>query len=229
MLAKPASSIAAAAEALTGTRMSRPSTVTPTVATVLSGRLRNIEALGGERRQYGIERARRDHWREGVGVRAGEGHAAVAIGGESAGEFLAFVVDRLAVRRHHPQGGPSPHNLQLGDIGKGLHRAAGDGLHHVGLLPSVEADLLLAGTDHDAALQRLAQAAQRDRPDAPGALGDEDLAALRPHRRAEPKKRRQSGVAEPSGEHDLWRGDLLGTAAEAEIVGLRGRIIDRAV
>src|ERR1700682_5404091 len=85
----PASSIAAAAEAPSGTRMSRPSTVTSTVGPLASGRLRNIEARGGKQGQLGGEHAGGDHRGEGVGVGASEGDAAVAIRGKGPGELLA--------------------------------------------------------------------------------------------------------------------------------------------
>src|SRR6266542_2956232 len=94
MLASPASSTAAAAEAPEGTRMLRPSTSTRMDAAGASGRGRNIEALGREWRHHRIERTRCDHRRKGVGMRRRQGHAAVAIGGEGAGKLLGFVVDR---------------------------------------------------------------------------------------------------------------------------------------
>src|SRR5712692_8649158 len=100
MLPRPAASTAAAAEAPAGTMTVRPSTVTAIVAAELSGRFLNIEAPGGKRRQNRVERPRRDHRREQIGVRAGERDAAVAIGGEGAREALRSVVDRQPVGRH---------------------------------------------------------------------------------------------------------------------------------
>src|SRR5438876_3844619 len=82
MAASPASNTAAAAEAPCGTMTVCPSTSTAIVAPGASGRGRNIEALGRKRRHRRVERAGGDHRREGIGVRAGQGDAAVAIGGE---------------------------------------------------------------------------------------------------------------------------------------------------
>src|SRR5204862_1902770 len=99
MLASPDASTAAAADAPSGTTTARPSTVTAMVAAGASDRRRNIKALGRERRQGRVERAGGDHRREQIGVRSGEGHAAVAIGGESAGKAFRLIVDRQAVGR----------------------------------------------------------------------------------------------------------------------------------
>ena len=48
---------------------------------------------------------------------------------------------------------------------------------------------------------------------------DQDLAALRPHRRAEPEQRRQRGVAETGGEHDFRRADRLAAGLDPEVAG----------
>ena len=69
------------------------------------------------------------------------------------------------------------------------------------------------------AFRGLPDAAERHRPGAGRALGDQDLAALRPHRRAEPEQRRQRRVAEPGGEHDFRRGDRLAAGVDPEVAG----------
>src|ERR1700675_1602617 len=97
MLGSPAISTAAAAEAPAGTRTVRPSTSTAIVAAALSSRGRNIEALGRKGRQHRVERALGDHRREQFGMRSCQGDAAVAIGGERAGEALGLVVNRQAI------------------------------------------------------------------------------------------------------------------------------------
>src|SRR5438128_231905 len=103
MLSSPAASTAAAAEAPAGTTTLRPSTSTATVAAAPSGRFRNIKALGGKRREHGVERSSRDHRRKQIGVRPGQRYAAVAIGGKGAGTALRFVIDRQPVGRHDPE------------------------------------------------------------------------------------------------------------------------------
>src|SRR5438094_526347 len=77
---------------------------------------------------------------------------------------------------------------------------------------------LFAAAEHDRAFLRLAQAAERHGPDAAGAFGDKDLAALRADRRRQPEQRRQLGIAQPGGQHDLRRGDRLAAEFEAEIM-----------
>src|SRR5439155_8228602 len=98
-----------------------------------------------------------------------------------------------------------------------------------GLLAGVEADILLAAAEHDAALLRLAQAAERQGPDPGSALGDEDLTTLRPHRRGQPEQRRELGIAETGGQHDLRRGDRLAVEIEAKIMRRGARRGDGAV
>src|SRR5437870_11490839 len=109
MLSSPASSTAAAAEVPGGTRMLRPSTSMAMVAAGASGRGRNIEALGRERRHHRIERTLRDHRDKGIGMRRRQGYAAVAIGGEGAGNLLRLIIDRQAVGWHDTQRRPGAH------------------------------------------------------------------------------------------------------------------------
>jgi hypothetical protein len=90
-----------------------PSTVTVTVGQGQSGRGPERRAAW-RKRAPASDRARpRDHWREKTGVRPGHRHAAVAVGGEGAGEALGLAADRQTVRRHDAQGGPGAHDLQL--------------------------------------------------------------------------------------------------------------------
>src|SRR5947209_16291847 len=103
MLRNPATRTAAAAEAPATTKIVRPSTMTAIVAESASGRRRNIETLCRKRVEDGIERARGDHRGKQVGMRPGERHAAVAVGGKRSGKALRLVVDRQAVGRHDPQ------------------------------------------------------------------------------------------------------------------------------
>ena len=107
----------------------------------------------------------------------------MAICGKGAGKLLGFVIDRQPVGGHDAQGGPGAHDLQLGDPWEGQHGAARDIAHDLGFLTGVEPDILLTAAEHDRAFLRLTQAAERQRPNAARAFGDEDLAALRPHRR----------------------------------------------
>src|SRR5713101_1556438 len=197
MLRNPAISTAAAAEAPTGTRIVRPSTMTATLAGGASGRGRNIKTLARKKLQRGVERTGSDHRREDVGMGAGERDAAVAVGGEGAGKALGLVVDRQPVERHHPQCRPGAHDLQLAQPWEGAHRTASDRHHHVGLLADVEADILLAVAEHDAALQGLSKRGCRHRQNPLRALGYQDLTLLRPDRSGEPETRREPGVAKP--------------------------------
>ena len=67
----------------------------------------------------------------------------------------------------------------------------------------VEAAILLAVADHDAALVGLAHRDHRVVQEGRGLLGDDDLALARPHRRVEPDHRREPRIAEARREHDL--------------------------
>src|SRR3954453_1698361 len=144
MFGRPAKSTAAAAEAPAGTRTILPSTSTAMVGGVPSGRARNTEASGQNRRNNWIERAGRDHWREGVGVRRRQRDATMAVRCECAGKLLGFIVDRQAVGRDDPQCRPGAHDLQFGDPRERYHRPPRDISHDLGLLAGVEADILLA-------------------------------------------------------------------------------------
>src|SRR6516165_6937937 len=113
MLANPAASTAAAADAPAGTITVRPSTTTGTVGRWSSGRGRNIEPLGRKELECRVERALGNHRREEIGMRPGEGDTAVTIRGEGAREALRLVVDRQPVGWHDPQCRPGAHDLQI--------------------------------------------------------------------------------------------------------------------
>src|SRR6516164_5730449 len=229
MLANPAASSAAAAEAPAGTITVRPSTMTRTVSRESSSRDRNIDPLGRKEFKGRVERAPGDHRREEIGMRRGEGDTAVTIGGEGTGEALRLVVDRQPIGWHDPQCRPGAHDLHIAQPREGQHSAAGNHLHHGRPLCGVETRILLAVAQHDAALDRLADCRDRHRQNVPGALGDQDLPFQRLDRSSEPELSRQVGIAEPGGEHDLRRANLAAGEPDPKVAGCGDRFGHRVV
>src|SRR5579859_1788621 len=111
MLSNPANKTAAAAVEPTGTPIARPSTSTRIVGAPVSGRGRNIEASGAERREHRVQLAGCDHRREDIGMRPGKRDAAVAVRGKRARATHRLIIDRQTVRRHYTQRRPGPDNL----------------------------------------------------------------------------------------------------------------------
>ena len=104
------------------------STVRPSTSTAIVAARPRQAAAGTSKRfaengaMHRVERAGGDHRREQIGVRPGQGDAAVAIRGKGAGEALGFVVDRQPVRRHDAQRRPGAHDLQFREPRKGPAR-----------------------------------------------------------------------------------------------------------
>jgi hypothetical protein len=85
MLAKPETSVAAAADEPDGTMTLWPSTTTATLGRRPSGPDRNIEVFGRKQIERRVERAFGDHRRQESGVRCNKSDIAVAIGSEGPG------------------------------------------------------------------------------------------------------------------------------------------------
>src|SRR3569833_1615289 len=133
--------------------------------------------------QLRFAHALHDHAGDVEGVVGSQRHAGMAAGDESAGMGRRLVIDRKTVLRHHADAGPAPDHVEPAEMREHALRAIGHhGVDRMVLHAVVEL-LLPAVADHHSALVGLADRGQGMRLGRHGALGHDDLAAGRAHRR----------------------------------------------
>src|SRR6516162_1642065 len=183
---------------------------------------RNIESSCAESGKALVRQiAYIDTGRQQECVGRGQCHAAMAGGDERAGAGLRLVVDRITILRHHAQCRPAPHHVQLGQMREHSDGAVGHYRENLAANGDIEPSLLHRIADHDAAFVGLTDRVHYVIHKRRDFFGDDNLAALRTHRRIDSDHRSQPCITKSRSEHDLVRGNLDVGAMQPELAATR--------
>jgi hypothetical protein len=112
--------------------------------------------------------------------------------------------------------------------GEHPHVTRRDLTDHLGGGRGIESDVLLAIAKHHGPFLGLTHDVGRVQQQGTQPLGDQDLATQPADRHVQPDHRRQGAAAEPGGDHQLRRGEVLAATAHGKGVGAWFDRCDRA-